>query len=237
MAGRAPRHPVCVRREKSSCRSTATPARLSDLSITGCQLLSPTALKPNHTVKVTLPDGKKPVTCTGTVVWTRLEPSAGGQAIRYRAGVRFTKVDEAAIETFASRHGATPRALDTVSGFSRTCWPPDGGPTYITGPAFADAEVVRLAVVVASGVDIRRVLAVRSSGRSPLGRSFRSTSIQRRTRHGSPRWRGPSVFNDSTSSGRHDGAPRSLECRYVYTPSAAPLRSSTALSPTANGFG
>ena len=83
------------------------PGKLFDLSITGCQLLSPTALKPNHTVKVTLPNEKKPVICTGTVVWTRLEPSAGGQAIRYRAGVRFTKVDEAAIETFASRHGAT----------------------------------------------------------------------------------------------------------------------------------
>ncbi len=93
--------------KKSSCRSTATRASCSTCQITGCQLLSPTALKPNHTVKVTLPDGKKPVICTGTVVWTRLEPSGGGQAIRYRAGVRFTKADEAAIETFASRHGAT----------------------------------------------------------------------------------------------------------------------------------
>ena len=83
------------------------PGRLFDLSITGCQLLSPKALKPNHTVKVTLPDGKKPVICTGTVVWTRLEPPAGGQALRYRAGVRFTKADELAIEAFAAHHGAT----------------------------------------------------------------------------------------------------------------------------------
>ena len=36
------------------------PGKLFDLSITGCQLLSPTALKPNHTVKVSLPDEKKP---------------------------------------------------------------------------------------------------------------------------------------------------------------------------------
>ena len=80
--------------EEVAVQINGDPGRLFDLSITGCQLLSPKALKPNHTVKVTLPDEKKPVICTGTVVWTRLEPSAAGQALRYRAGVRFTKADE-----------------------------------------------------------------------------------------------------------------------------------------------
>jgi hypothetical protein len=82
------------------------PARLYDVSISGCQLLSATALKPNQMVKIVLPD-TPPQTCAGKVVWTRLEPMAMGQPLGYRAGVRFTKVDEAAIETFASRR-ATP---------------------------------------------------------------------------------------------------------------------------------
>ena len=82
------------------------PARLFDLSISGCQLLSPTALKPNQMVKVLLPD-KPPVTCPGKVVWTRLEPMGMGQPLGYRAGVRFNKTDDQAIETFAASH-ATP---------------------------------------------------------------------------------------------------------------------------------
>src|SRR6185503_6982891 len=77
------------------------PARLFDISISGCQLLSPTALKPNQMVKILLPD-KPPIACAGKVVWTRLEPMGMGQPLGYRAGVRFSKVDEAAIEVFAS---------------------------------------------------------------------------------------------------------------------------------------
>jgi hypothetical protein len=83
------------------------PARIFDISISGCQLLSATALKPNQMVKVLLPAGKTPVPCAGKVVWTRLEPMAAGQPLGYRAGVRFTKADEAGIEKFAARH-ATP---------------------------------------------------------------------------------------------------------------------------------
>ena len=83
------------------------PARLFDISISGCQLLSATALKPNQMVKVLLPAGKTPVPCAGKVVWTRLEPMGAGQPLAYRAGVRFTKADEAGIEKFAARH-ATP---------------------------------------------------------------------------------------------------------------------------------
>jgi hypothetical protein len=52
-------------------------------------------------VKVLLPS-KPPLTCAGKVVWTRLEPMGVGQPLGYRAGVRFTKPDEAAIDAFAS---------------------------------------------------------------------------------------------------------------------------------------
>jgi hypothetical protein len=83
------------------------PSRLLDLSTSGCQLLCSTALKPSHAVKVMLPGPHSPVVCTGTVVWTRLELPAAGQPLRYRAGVRFAKADEGAIETFAAHHAAT----------------------------------------------------------------------------------------------------------------------------------
>lgn len=87
-----------------SVQVNGDPARLFDISISGCQLLSPTALKPNQMVKILLPADKTPVTCSGKVVWTRLEPMAAGQPLGYRAGVRFTKADEMGIETFAARY-------------------------------------------------------------------------------------------------------------------------------------
>jgi hypothetical protein len=84
------------------------PGRLCDLSISGCQVLSPTALKPNQVVKIQLSsDLAAPVTCTGRIVWTRLEPAGPGRPLSYRAGVRFTAADEQAIESFAALHGAT----------------------------------------------------------------------------------------------------------------------------------
>jgi hypothetical protein len=54
-------------------------------------------------VKVVFSD-TAPITCSGKVVWTRLEPMAVGQPLGYRAGVKFTKADEAAIEAYAARH-------------------------------------------------------------------------------------------------------------------------------------
>ena len=77
-------------------------AALVDVSVSGCQLVTEAPLKPHQTVKVQL-SSEPPLTCGGRVVWTRVE-SAGGRRLCYRAGVRFTKPDEAAIEGFASRH-------------------------------------------------------------------------------------------------------------------------------------
>ena len=65
--------------EEIAVQINGDPGKLFDLSITGCQLLSPTALKPNHTVKVTLPNEKGSVACTGTVVWTRLAAARTGR--------------------------------------------------------------------------------------------------------------------------------------------------------------
>ena len=83
------------------------PGHLIDLSLTGCQLRSPAALKPNRIVRLLLPFEGKPIACTGKVVWARLEPPSKGRPLGYRAGVQFTKADEPALEAFAARHVAT----------------------------------------------------------------------------------------------------------------------------------
>jgi hypothetical protein len=80
-----------------------SPATLVDLSITGAQVISQAALKPNRQVRLQLPADDAPITCKGKVVWARLEAgSAAG--LRYRAGVFFTGADERAVEAFVARH-------------------------------------------------------------------------------------------------------------------------------------
>jgi hypothetical protein len=81
-------------------------ALLVDLSLTGAQVLSCSALKPAKTVKMLLPSSDSPVLCRGRIVWARLEPTMPGRPIRYRAGMFFTATDQAAVQTFISRHGA-----------------------------------------------------------------------------------------------------------------------------------
>src|SRR5262249_19870561 len=80
--------------------------RLFDLSIGGCQILSPSPLKPNQVVQVSLPDTKTAIACTGQGVCARLAPARAGGPCGHSAGLSFTKRDEAAIEAFMVRHGA-----------------------------------------------------------------------------------------------------------------------------------
>jgi len=79
-----------------------TPGKLVDLSLTGAQLLTPTAMKPNRLIKVTLPMGSTAVACKAKVMWSRLEPRSG--QLWYRAGVSFTSVDQAELEAFLGAH-------------------------------------------------------------------------------------------------------------------------------------
>ena len=80
---------------------------LYDLSVAGCQFVSPAAVKPNQVVKLLLPSEPKPIACSGKIMWARLEPPTTGRLFGYRAGVRFTKPDESAIEAFLAEHSAT----------------------------------------------------------------------------------------------------------------------------------
>ena len=74
------------------------PAKLVDLSLTGAQVLTPSAMKPNRLVTVTLPMDDNTIACKAKVMWSRLEPRAG--QLWYRAGVSFTSADQHALETF-----------------------------------------------------------------------------------------------------------------------------------------
>lgn len=78
------------------------PGKLVDLSTTGAQLLTPSAMKPSRLIKVTLPMGDSLIACKAKVMWSRLEPRAG--QLWYRAGVSFTSTDQIALETFLSTH-------------------------------------------------------------------------------------------------------------------------------------
>ena len=84
-------------------------ATLVDLSISGAQLVSQAALKPNRMVRVQLPAGDNPITCKGKIVWARLE-AGSTTGLRYRAGVFFTGVDERAIEKFLAEYVANQPA-------------------------------------------------------------------------------------------------------------------------------
>jgi hypothetical protein len=91
-------------REPLVVQINGEPGLLFDLSIAGCQVQSTSRLKPNHGIRVILPRDAKAFTCHGKVVWARLELPAAGRPLGYRAGVQFTKPDEAAIEAFLARH-------------------------------------------------------------------------------------------------------------------------------------
>jgi hypothetical protein len=81
------------------------PARLVDLSAVGAQLISPTVLRPNQRVRVTLADERGAIRCVAMVAWASFEmpPKTGPQ---YRAGLQFVSPDAAAVEAFGERHRA-----------------------------------------------------------------------------------------------------------------------------------
>ena len=81
-------------------------ALLVDLSVSGAQVLSCSALKPAKNVKMLLPSSEQPVLCRGRIIWARLEPTMPGKPIRYRAGMTFTGADQAAVQAFMTRHGS-----------------------------------------------------------------------------------------------------------------------------------
>lgn len=81
-----------------------SPARLVDLSANGGQVLSPTVVRPNQRVRVSMVDGKVTLRFQATVVWARFELPRGEVGPRYRAGLEFSGADPDAVAEYARRH-------------------------------------------------------------------------------------------------------------------------------------
>lgn len=97
---RAPRVRI---REKVEVLIDGNAALLIDLSAVGAQVLSAKTLKPNQRIRLTLPEGKTAIRCTGSIAWASFEMPKG-QSPRYRAGIELSGTDPVAINGFAERH-------------------------------------------------------------------------------------------------------------------------------------
>ena len=80
-----------------------TPATLIDVSVIGAQVVSPSPLKPNQRVRISLNDDQASVRLRGSVAWASFEIQPKGGP-RYRAGIQFVDPDQNAIEAFCDRH-------------------------------------------------------------------------------------------------------------------------------------
>jgi hypothetical protein len=72
-------------------------ATLVDLSVIGAQVVSPTILKPNQRVRVSMGDSK-PLRFSAAVAWASFELAGTGP--RYRAGLEFFDADAKAVQRF-----------------------------------------------------------------------------------------------------------------------------------------
>jgi hypothetical protein len=77
------------------------PAMVVDLSAYGAQVVSPTVLRPNQKVRISLPSDDFVMRFRGTVVWAQFELT---QVPQYRAGIEFTDADARAVELFCKKN-------------------------------------------------------------------------------------------------------------------------------------
>jgi hypothetical protein len=81
-------------------------ATIVDLSTLGAQILCPTPLKPQQTVRMVLADDLGSVKFSATVAWASFEIPKG--VSRYRAGVEFTDAEPKSVAAFCKRHRVPP---------------------------------------------------------------------------------------------------------------------------------
>jgi hypothetical protein len=77
-------------------------AEIIDLSVNGAQILSPSTLRPQQRVRITLADDGGVVRINASVAWASFEIPKSTP--RYRAGIEFTDAHAAAVEAFCKRH-------------------------------------------------------------------------------------------------------------------------------------
>ena len=92
---RAPRFKIV---ENVEVLVDGNPAVLVDLSVVGAQVVSPTILKPNQRVRMSLPDTSRPLRFSAGVAWAAFEMPKDGP--RYRAGIEFFDADAQAVGKF-----------------------------------------------------------------------------------------------------------------------------------------
>jgi hypothetical protein len=95
---RAPRFRIVDGVEVTVDGNTAT---LIDLSIVGAQVVSPTILKPNQRLRMSLADGRKPIRFSAGVAWASFELVKTGA--RYRAGIEFFDAEPEAVQKFCDK--------------------------------------------------------------------------------------------------------------------------------------
>lgn len=98
---RAPRHRI---RAGLELQLDGNPAVVVDLSVVGVQVLSPTVLRPNQKVRISLPSNDLTLRFRGAVAWAKFElPKDGDAGPQYRAGVEFMDADAQAIDAVIAR--------------------------------------------------------------------------------------------------------------------------------------
>ena len=73
-------------------------ATLVDLSVIGAQVVSPTILKPNQRIRISMGEVSKPLRFSAAVAWASFELAKTGP--RYRAGLEFFDADADAVQQF-----------------------------------------------------------------------------------------------------------------------------------------
>jgi hypothetical protein len=79
------------------------PAGVVDLSTVGVQVLSPTILRPNQKVRVSIPNDDFVMRFRGSVAWAKFELPKADDPPRYRAGVDFLDADPDALDDYCSK--------------------------------------------------------------------------------------------------------------------------------------
>jgi hypothetical protein len=79
-------------------------AAVVDVSVVGAQVLSPTILRPNQKVRVSVPGEDAVMRFRATIAWAKFELPKPPASPRYRAGVEFMDADAAALEDFCTRN-------------------------------------------------------------------------------------------------------------------------------------
>jgi hypothetical protein len=81
------------------------PAALINVSVVGAQVVSPTILKPNQRVRMTLPDAEGPIRLMAGVAWAAFEMPKSGPV--YRAGIEFFDAEAGNLDRFIESNKAS----------------------------------------------------------------------------------------------------------------------------------